>query len=712
MLPTLARGLHVRRQRGEPLVARISAALQGKPTLLVLDNFEQLVPAAPDLAELLAACPRLKVLVTSRAVLQVRGEHDWPVPALALPVLARQAELGALATCPSMALLLDRARVIDPTLSLTRTNAATLAAICVRLEGIPLAIELAATWLKLFSPEMLLQRLERRLPLLRGGTRDLPDRHQTLASAIAWSDALLTSEERRLFQNLAVFVDGWTLEAAQTVCALDADEADQHAIEDNLASLLRKSLIQRETGADGKVRFRMLELIREYALTRLETGGAANALRERHAGYYLALVEEAAAHLYRADQAVWMERLEQELSNLLAALRWLIDRGEGELALRCAVGLENFWLVHDHLITGQRWLEEILAMPGLAYPRLQARARRCLAALLLRQGDYARARALYAMNVKFGREVGDDAFLAQTLLDLGSLDFISGDLDQARAHFEEALALGWNVEDHRTVAQTLNQLGELARFTGDEAGAAARYQQSLALWRALAEKERIAMVLRNLAPIIARQGDHRRAAALFSESLGLSWELRNTHGVALCLMGIAGAVSRGWATALRAAHLLGAAEALRASIGVQWEPVDRAEYERSVAACRTYLDSSAFATGWEHGQTLTLAEAVDLAMGLLAAHADAERAPKAKRPHRDPAFRGLTRREYEVVLQVALGKTNREIADTLFIAERTVETHVSHSLDKLGLRSRAQLAAWVAGQAPLPGSSVAEHHPR
>lgn len=691
VLSVLARTLGVPTAHGQPLLDRLVAALWGTETLLLLDNVEQVVGAAPDIAELLTRCPHLVALVTSRAVLRVRGEHEWPVPPLALPP-SISASPATLAGYSSVALLVDRARAVDPTFSLTADNAASIAAICLRLEGIPLAIELAAARLKMFSPAMLSERLERGLSELRDGARDVPARHQTLSDAIAWSDGLLAPDERRLFQQLAVFVDGWTLDAAEAICAADESPMARQAVLDGLTSLLEKSLIQRTTSPDGTPRFGMLSMIREYALGHLQASGDWDSLSERHATYFLSFVETAAAHLYHATQARWIERLEQEVGNLRTALRWLIDHGDKEAALRFGAALENFWLIHDHLGTGQRWLDEILAMPGDAPPLVTAQARDALAALLVRQGEIDRARALHEVNLVLYHEVDDEALRAQTLLDLGSLHFITGDVERATTYFEDALAIGWWVGARRTVARTLNRLGEIARLRGDDAAAAARYEESLVIWRSLAEQERIAMVLHNLAPVVARLGDRPRALALFAESLSLSWELRNTHGTAICLIGIAGAISGGWATAIQAAQLLGAADALRASIGVQWEPADRAEYERSVRVVRGMLDDAAFEPAWTQGRALTLAEAVERAQRLLATP------PGPSRLHRRPRTQlgGLTRREYEVALHVALGKTNREIAADLSIGEKTVEMHVSNCLTKLGLRSRAQLAAWVA----------------
>ena len=698
VLPTIAYGLSVLPEGNAPLVERVAAALNTGPALLVLDNFEQVITAASDVIDLLRRCPGLTVVVTSRAALRVRGEYEYQVLPLVLPEADQLRRLAELAANPAVALLLDRARAGQAGIALTEANAAALAAICVRLEGMPLAIELAAAWLKLFPPDRLIERLSHDLELLRDGARDLPERQRTLINAIAWSDNLLDERERRLFHTLAVFGEGWSLAAAQVVCAIDDVPLDERELLDGFSSLLDKSLIQRLIGTSGEPRFRMLAMLRHYALRQLEASGQAEAARDRHADVFSRLVEEAAPRLYGADQAKWLEHLEMELGNLRAALRWLIDRGRKAEALRFAAGLENFWLVHDHLDEGQRWLEEALSLDIEIDRRSEGEARRALASIMLRLGDYLRAGLLYRAILSFAREQQYDALERQTLIDLASVYFISGYLDEARTHFRQVLDLGQAAGDWRVVARALNQLGEIARFRGDDDVAVQRYRQSLTLWRQLAERERIAMVLHNLAPVVARLGDRRQSAELFTESLEISRGLRHMHGVALCLLGIAGVIEGDRPAVIDAARILSAAETLRASIGVQWQPVDRAEFERSRVAVQARLDDETFASAWEAGKALTREGAVDAAMklldGMLGSGATAGRRP---RPSRFPG--GLTRREYQVVQQIALGLTNREIAEALSLSKKTIEMHVSHSLTKLDVRSRAQLAAWFVGLA-------------
>ncbi len=699
VIPAIARAVDAKIASGTPPIEGVKAALRRTAMLLVLDNFEQIVGAAPLVAEVLMACPAVRMLVTSRAVLHLRGEHEFLVPPLALPDPARLPAVETLARYESVALFLQRARAIAPDFRLTAGNARAVAEICVRLDGLPLAIELAVPRLKLFSPERLHARLEHRLAWLTDGPHDLPSRQRTLRNAIAWSDELLEPFERALFRALSVFVGGWTLDAAEAVGAAitEAPPSPACGIADGLAALINQSLVRHETHPPHEPRFGMLETVREYGAEQLAASGVAEAARRAHARHYVALAEQAEPHLYGADQALWMERLEREHDNIRAALAWLLDHDETDLALRLSGSLRNFWLVHDHLSQGQRWFEAILARGDQSPIVLRAKALSGTAALAFRQGDYERADAYYRETLSLCRETGDTRLTAQTLMNLGSVAWVRGNIDRASALFQESLGLARGVEDRRTVARALNQLGEVARMRGDDKRAAGFYEESLALWRALGEKERAAMSLHNLGPVLHRQGDHRRAAALLAESLALSWELRNTHGSAICLVGIAGVIAARGSPA-EAARLLGAAEALRASIGVQWEPVDRGECDRSVAAVRLHLDATPFATAWAAGASMPLEQAVAAAQAALSSQLDAPSLASPVHDRANAASGGLTRREHEVVSAVARGMTNREIADTLFIAEKTVEMHVSNSLGKLGFRSRTQLAAWAVAR--------------
>lgn len=680
------------RVEGDSLILdELAKRIGDGPALLVLDNFEQLLPAAIDVYDLLMRCGGLKVVVTSRASLGLRCEREWSVAPLALPSLEKAEPVRRLAQYASVALLVDRATAVDRQFALSEANARDIAALCVYLEGVPLAIELAATWLKVLSPGELLQRLRRNLATLTGTAADASPRQRAISEAIAWSDELLTDRERRLFYRLAVFAGGWSLTAAEGVCWTDGEGTP---VDEIMLSLANKSLIVRHGHADAGARFRMLEMIRAYALEQLERRQLADVYRDRHAAYIGALAEEAHPHLYRRDQPLWLERLDREHANIRAALRWLIATGRREQALRLATNLENFWTLRDHLLEGIAWLEEIIAMPGEIGTEVELAGRRALGTIYLRTGPYERARRLFSRILDQARLTGDRPLAAEMTHVLGVTYWQTGDGGRAEQHFETALEMARACGDQRLIARVLNYLGGVARMAGRDSEAVARYEESLAIWRSLGDRERIAMVLHNMAPVVARQETPGRAAELFEESLDISYSLRNAHGVSLCLMGIAGAASGTGVTALNAARALAASEQIRASVGARWDPDDLVEFARSEAAVRGRLDPAAYAAAREEGEAPGLDEAVALARRLLKSGGFGVRQP----------FRTgemLTRREREVAIQVSMGSTNREIAANLSIAEKTVEMHVGRSLAKLGFRSRAQLAAWIAEQGTI-----------
>lgn len=688
VLPSIGNAIGSNAAGGPLVFDELERKIADTRVLLVLDNFEQLLPAAGDVLELLTRCTQLKIVVTSRAVLGLRCEREWKVAPLAVPTLERKESVDRVSTFPSVALLIERAKAADQDFVLSDANVSAIASICVQLEGIPLAIELAATWLKVHSPSMLLGRLQQGISALQGAAIDMSPRQRTMHDAIAWSDELLTALERRLFHRLSVFPGGWTLEAAERVCWSDGEGA---SIDEVMLGLVNKNLVIRRPLDDQPARFRMLAMIRAYAYAQLEYQHAAERFRSRHAEYIGELCLEAREHLYRNRQALWLERLEREHANIRAALRWLIDCGQREAALRLVANLENFWILHDHLFEGQRWLEEILAMRGEASWAAEVAGRASLAAVLLRKGEFHPVRRLLDQNLEQANEIGDEVLAAETVHTLGISYWHAGDLGHSRLLFEHALQLARQAGDERVIARVLNHLGGTERFAGCDLQALTYYEESLAIWRTLADQERIAMVLHNMGPVVARIGERERAAALFAESLETSSELRNAHGVALCLMGIAGTVSESGSSSVQAARLLAAAESLRRGIGVRWDPDDRAEFERSTTTVRGLLDPTTFEAAWQQGASLSLDDAIVLGNRQVQSLANAS--PKLLRSHGQ-----LTRREREIAIHVSLGQTNREIANVLSIAEKTVEMHIGHSLTKLGFRSRAQLAAWIAEQ--------------
>jgi predicted ATPase len=558
----------------------LKAYLSDKQMLILLDNFEHVLEAAPQVAELLATCPRLKVLVTSRAVLHLRGEKEFPVRPLALPDPKRLPPFETLSQYAAVALFIQRALDVKPEFAVTNANAPAVAEICARLDGLPLAIELAAAWIKLFPPQALLGRLESRLKLLTGGARDLPPRQQTLRGTIAWSYDLLAKEEKALFRRLSVFAGGFTLDAAESVCSA-AGEVDRSTsgtgaddrsggapagagdnrssrptdhspdpleieVLDGIASLADKSLLQqvtREPG-DAEPRFGMLEVIREYGLECLATSGEAPAIRRRHASYFLTLVEEAEPELRGPQRGVWLQRLEMEHDNLRAALAWAAlvwseEGGEAAAALRLGRALWEFWWVQGYLAEGREGLARLLALTGAPeYVAERAKALHRAGVLACDQGDYAAARALHEESLAVSSKLGDRRGIATSLNNLAHVARLQGDYPAAQELYGESLAIGRNLGDRRLIAFSLDGLGMMARYQGDYAAARGFYEESLALGRELGDRQSVAIVLNNLGWVAQDQGDYAAARAFYEESLLLKRGLGDRRGVAFSLNGL------------------------------------------------------------------------------------------------------------------------------------------------------------------------------
>ncbi len=561
VVPAIARTLGVRETEGQSPLAGLQAALANKHLLLVLDNFEQVAEAAPSLSRLLEAAPGLKVLVTSRLVLRLRGEHAFAVPPLALPApqpaddRPQAAYADHIATAAAVQLFVVRARAADADFALTAENAPAITAICQRLDGLPLAIELAAARIRLLPPQDMLVRLESQLQLLTSGARDLPARQQTLRATMEWSYGLLDDVEQTVFRRLAVFVGGFTLQAARQVC--DADGALGPDVLDGLASLLDHHLLEPRAGVPGEPRFGRLRLVREYALERLEASGEADACRRRHAEYFAALAEAAEPQLTGAEQQVWLDRLAAEHDNLRAALDWCRGEDAGDIGLRIAGSLGRFWWVRGHLREGRHWLEAMLALsrPWVrSAPERSASAdaagrlseiRRVQAAvgkalewagsLATSQGDYRAARAYHEESLAIRQEVGDQQGQAVSLTDLGVVAARQGDYSTARALYTESLAIRREVGDQRGIAASLINLGLVSESQGDYGGARAAYMESLSVTRELGDKRLIAVTLNNLGTLARAQGDYDAARGLHEESLALRRELGDRRGTALSL---------------------------------------------------------------------------------------------------------------------------------------------------------------------------------
>jgi predicted ATPase/DNA-binding CsgD family transcriptional regulator len=543
VIPTIAQALGIQEIRAQSIFEQMKVALRDKRFLLLLDNFEQVVMAAPLIEELLGVCHDLKIMVTSRWVLHVQGEQEFPVLPLSLPDLA---QVDASAQSASMALFVQRAQSILPNFQITPENARAIAEICVRLDGLPLAIELAAARVKLLPPQALLSRLSRRLQLLTGGLRSFPERHQTLRNAIKWSYDLLDDQEQQFFRRISVFVGGWTLEAVETVWNVGhGTNSGSLSVLDGVASLLEKSLLLRiEQAWEEEPRFSLLETVREYALEALHESGEAEVIQRTHALYYLRLVEEVEPHLKGAQHITWLAHLEREQENLRAALGWLIEQEEAELALRFCRSLWWFWRLRGYWSEGRRWLEAALGLVK-AGKATEAHARALCAAgdLAYYQDDYVIARSVLEEAVALCRTLDLESELATALCTLGVTLYAQGDVLGSRHMLEESEALCRTLSNIWQLAYVLRQSGLIALHQGNIEQAAAYTQEALALVRELDDNSLFATILSNLGGIAIRQGDLIQAVTIAREALTLARELGDKSLLASMLQNLGYLVS-------------------------------------------------------------------------------------------------------------------------------------------------------------------------
>ena len=535
VVSTIAQVLQLKETGELALLDLLKGYLRDKHMLLLLDNFEQVVSAALQVADLLAATPKLKVIVTSREVLHIRGEHEFPVPPMAFPDPAHIPDMMALAQYEAVVLFIQRATEVNPDFQLTPANARDIAGICIQLDGLPLAIELAAARIKVLPPQALLARLGQRLAVLTSGTRDAPVRQQTLRNTIEWSYQLLDAGEQRLFRRLSVFAGGCTLEAIEEICAtLDTDNETGQVL-DRVASLIDKSILQQAEQKGEQPRLVMLETIREYGSEVLAESGEREITRKAHATYYLALAENAELELGGLQQDVWLDRLEREHENLRAAMQWLQEPGESgqrrEMALRLGGALRRFWIVHGHWSEGRNFLELALAESKGVAASVQAKALITAANLANMQSDNDRAEALAEKSRVLCQELGDTPGIALSLRLLAVVAARRGNLAAERMLNEEALALFREVSDKEGAAWALYNLGWHAHGHGEYAKAQALHEESLALHRELGNKWGIAHSLCALASgLIDSQGDPLTVHALLDESIVLSKEIGDKEG--------------------------------------------------------------------------------------------------------------------------------------------------------------------------------------
>jgi predicted ATPase/class 3 adenylate cyclase len=653
LLPTVAETLGVRETGEQPLDETLKAYLHERRLLLLLDNFEQVLGAAPTVTGLLAGAPGLKVLATSRAPLGLYGEQEYAVPPLSVPDVRHLPDLKTLSQYEAVRLFIERAKSGKVDFEVTDENAPAVAEICVRLDGLPLAIELAAARIKMLPPKAMLQRLTSRLKFLTGGARDLPERQRTLRATIEWSFALLDEGEQLLFGRLAVFSGGRTLEAIEAICDAEGD-LPVDAFE-GVSSLLDKSLLRQEEGPNGEPRFVMLETVHEFAREKLEESAEAEEIKRAHAEYFLTLAEEAYPELRGPDQLEWLERLEAEHDNMRAALSWAMERKEAELVLRLGSTLSWLWSVRGYHSEGRRWLEEALAMDGRGSPEVRAMALAGAGVLASEQGDLDRAKEaceeglellaneaseaseaklnllaflgwvawqreehdkateLFEEGLALSREMNDPWWLANSLSNLATVSHSQGDSERATELYAESMDLFREQGDKQSLTYCLTNLAMVACSQGDLRRAAQLTEESVALQRELGARGDVALGLCNLGWIALLQDDLGRAADLYRESLSLSWEIGLNPLVQSALEGFA-CLAGAKGEAERAVRLWGAAQTLHEIKGILRDTDFLDEADVRISAVRSGMGEEVWEEAWRKGRTMTLDEAVSYAL--------------------------------------------------------------------------------------------------
>jgi predicted ATPase/DNA-binding CsgD family transcriptional regulator len=683
VLPTIARTFGVR-EAGSPLTRRLAHVLRNRHLLLLLDNFEHVLEAAPDVAEVLAGSGGVSLLITSRAPLRLSGEQEYPVTPLPVPEAGARPE--QVAEAAAVRLFVERARAVDPAFAVTPDNAATIAAVCRRLDGLPLALELGAAKARLLPPEAVLARLEDRLPVLTGGARDQPVRLRTMRDAVAWSYDLLTTVEQALFRRLAVFVGGFDPEAAEAVAGeLDGGGADLFAL---VEALVDQSLVRRVEAVGSTPRFGMLETIREFGLERLEAAGEADEVGRAHAAHYLMLAERAEPELLAPRPEAWLGRLTADHGNVAAALRFFATAGDDAAVARLAGALREYWYATGRWAEGRTWLDQVVSRAELP-DAISARA--CIAAGFLAhyQGDDVDALPLLERGLALLRRTGDEreAAYAQYLLGVAAED--RGDYASATQLLTEATDRLRALGDITNAAYGEAHRGIVALGEGDPARAAAHGEAARALAGEAGSRDPAAVALLLLGDAARDGGDHAAAAERYAEHLRLieaSIDVAN-ESLARAVASVAVFVAE-LRQPRRAATLLGASEQLRETLGLALALPERVVYERAAARVRDELGEAVFDRALAEGRLLApgdvLAE-IEHAVGL--------RPPAADVP--DASAVGLSRRELEVLRLIADGRTNREIAGALFLSVRTVERHVTNLYAKIGARGRADATAFA-----------------
>ena len=721
VLPAIARELELRDTYTMGPHDLLIDFLRYRRLLLVLDNVEQVRRAAPELTALLAACPDLVILATSRARLHVSGEHRFPVAPLAVTSDLRRS--------PAVELFVTRAQASDPRFALDKDNADAIAAICRRLDGLPLAIELAAARIPFLAPGELRARFDRALPYLSDGPVDAPDRQRTMRQAIAWSYDLLSPAEQALFRRLAVFVGGFSLEAAERVggdgfagggdgltasggaeeeatafsnlsplsaaspskAAAPPPSPERPSVFELLSALLDHSLLFRGPQPNGESRFALLETVREFGLEELARCGEEGQARDAHAGYVLDLAERAEPELQGAAWEAWVDRLVSELPNVRAALGYFRERSDGERAVRLAGAIGLFWTLPSAIREGRGWLEMAVALPGAERtPAALATALNAIAVVAQWQYDFPCIEAALERALAIRQDLGDELGVAEVLGNLGNAALDAGDLARAEALLAESLPIYERHGHTFWAGETLTLLGHAVRARGDGDRSVAHHEAAVATLRQLPGQNKLSDALISLGWAEAVRGEPSRSRAAYREGLALAETSDDRMRMGRTVSGAAALAAAGGAPAL-AARLLAAAAAQRDEEQIQLKPTIQAELDRVTARVRDALSEAAFAAAWAAGRSLRLEEAVVEAKAVLAESWIPKRSTGAA-----TAGPRLTPREWEVLRLLATGRSDKEIAGELFISARTASTHVAAIIAKLGVPSRTAAAAIAA----------------
>ncbi len=662
--------------------------LRTKNLLLVLDNCEHLIQACAQLCnETLHAAPDLKILATSREAMNIAGEKVFRVPSLSLPDPQQLPPVKSFSQYESLRLFIERAQAARPEFELQDANARTIAQICQRMDGMPLAIELAAARVNALPVEEIAARLDDCFRLLTTGSRTALPRYQTLRASIDWSYNLLSDAERALLRRLAVFAGGFTLDAVEGI----GIEEDKNEVLDLLSRLVQKSLVV--VKLDDKPRYHLLETIRQYAREKLVDAREAEPWQMRHLQFFTSLVEKAELGLKSAEQLEWLERLEAEHNNLRAALAWALEQRDVETGLQLASSLGRFWYLHGHLSEGNEWLKRMLSESENVSPGLRARAFCVSAALARVQRQLERANASGEQSLALYRQLGDKCGIADALNELGIAAHQGGDRARAVNLLQTSLNLYGEIGFTWGIARTSLWLADVQMRLGDVEKAAKLWSESLAFFRELGDTWGIAFALGGLGDTARYQRDYERATKLLRESLALHLNLNHKVDIPYLLEALA-LVAVALRDPCRAARLFGSAETLRQEINVPLWTSYQGDYAPFMAQARTDLGTESFAMAWEEGHTMTLEQAIEFAL----AEPDHGQRAKVSPQTAKEKFGGLTPRERQVAVLIAQGKSNPEIAEALVVSERTVTTHVSNILSKLGFASRTQIASWATAK--------------